>query len=161
MTRNLPSATMPLLKQPLKPDRKSRAPKVVPGVIREDSDDELGDDDHPWEWIFSDEDAADNDGATDGRKRKRAVAETTIVGARMGDFECFLGDTVLLKAEGSNEAWVGIICEFIDDDGDDGEKAAHFMWFSTEKEIRNKVKKRSDYMPVRSVLVLHLGQFRT
>ncbi|KAL1883863.1 hypothetical protein VTK73DRAFT_7651 [Phialemonium thermophilum] len=63
----------------------------------------------------------------------------------MGSFKCYLGDTVLLKAEGSNEAWVGIICEFIEED--DGDKAANFMWFSTEKEIRNKEKKRQDFYP--------------
>lgn len=62
----------------------------------------------------------------------------------MGDFECHLGDTVLLKAEGSNEAWVAIICEFIDNEDED-EMAASFMWFSTEKEIRNRDKKRSDF----------------
>lgn len=67
-----------------------------------------------------------------------------IVGARIGQFECRVGDCVLLKADGSNEAWVALICEFVDDD-DDGEKAANFMWFSTEKEIRNKDKKRSDF----------------
>ena len=134
----------------------------MPGIVREDSDDELGEFDHPWEWIYAEEKAVVPDkGAGDGennddddentsvspRKRKRPVMQRTIIGARMGTFECFLGDTVLLKAEGSNEAWVGIICEFIDDDGDDGEKAAHFMWFSSEKEIRNKARKRTDFLP--------------
>lgn len=62
----------------------------------------------------------------------------------MGSFECRIGDSVLLKAEGSNEAWVGIICEFLEDDGEN-EMAANFMWFSTQAEIRNKDKKRTDY----------------
>ncbi|KAI4164769.1 MAG: hypothetical protein LQ342_001744 [Letrouitia transgressa] len=67
------------------------------GIIREDSDDELGLDDHPWEWIYSD--TADNKYKDDPR----------IIGARMGGFECRIGDCCLLKAEGNNEAWVGII----------------------------------------------------
>lgn len=105
------------------------------GVFREDSDDELGDDDIPWEWIYSEEDDIEN--AEAGR----------IVGARLGDFQCRIGDCCLLKAEGTNEAWVGIVCAF-EEDEDDGEKAANFMWFSTEKEIRNKQKKRTDALPV-------------
>ncbi|KAI4248106.1 MAG: hypothetical protein L6R40_001195 [Gallowayella cf. fulva] len=106
------------------------------GVLREDSDDELGLDDHPWEWIYSEETDNDED-AEPGQ----------IIGARMGDFQCVVGDCCLLKAEGStNEAWVGIICAFEEDDGD-GEKGANFMWFSTEKEIRNKQKKRMDALP--------------
>ncbi|KAL1891638.1 Origin recognition complex, subunit 1 [Sporothrix stenoceras] len=140
---------MPLLQASQKPPQRRRTPAIVPGIAREDSDDELGDLDHPWEWIYGDEQPSTQDNAQESsRKRKRVVTtESSIVGARMGDFECYVGETVLLKAEGSNEAWVGIICEFIDDDGDDGEKAAHFMWFSNEKEIRNKAKKRTDFMP--------------
>ncbi|CAK7232889.1 Origin recognition complex, subunit 1 [Sporothrix bragantina] len=142
------------LLQASKPPRKKRTAPIVPGIAREDSDDELGELDHPWEWIYAEnkpvmpeESTGDDDDDVSPRKRKRTGMERTIIGARMGTFECFLGDTVLLKAEGSNEAWVGIICEFIDDDGDDGEKAAHFMWFSSEKEIRNKARKRTDFMP--------------
>ncbi|KAL9587286.1 MAG: hypothetical protein Q9212_000333 [Teloschistes hypoglaucus] len=102
------------------------------GVLREDSDDELGYDDLPWEWIYPEE--TDNE---DG--------EDQPVGARMGDFQCAIGDCCLLKAEGTHEAWVGIICSFAEDE--DGDKAASFMWFSTEKEIRNKQKKRTDVLP--------------
>lgn len=104
------------------------------GVIREDSDDELGQEDHPWEWIYDD----------DNKK--------SIVGAKMGSFVCRVGDTVLLKAAG-NEAWVAIICdlsegEVEDDDGDTiVDKKATVMWFSSEKEIVNKAKKRSDFLP--------------
>ena len=110
--------------------RVQRAKRLLAGtgVTREDSDDELGLEDHPWEWIYS-----------DGHPK-------TIIGARMGRFSCNLGDCVLLKAEGSKEAWVGLICDFMDDED---EKAANFMWFSSEKEIRNKQKKRKDAMPVR------------
>lgn len=122
--------------------RKHHAPK---GVSREDSDDELGDEDIPWEWIYQDQApdrSEEDDGA--GERKRRKFSEIKIIGARMGSFECHLGDSVLLKAEGSNEAWVGIICEFLEDDGE-GDMAANFMWFSTEHEIRNKDKKRTDY----------------
>ena len=106
------------------------------GVNRDDSDDELGVEDHPWEWIFSDS--------------NKPSVPNTIIGAHMGNFRCMLGDCVLLKAEGSNEAWVGIITEFQENE-EEGEKVANFMWFSTEKEIRNKQKKIYDVLPVRIV----------
>ncbi|KAI1840496.1 hypothetical protein JX266_013282 [Neoarthrinium moseri] len=119
-----------------------------PGIARDDSDDELGDEDHPWEWIHQSarttSPSQDRPEAT--RKRKRELDEAPqgrIVGARMGSFECYVGDCVLLKAEGSHEAWVGIITEFLDSD-EDGDKAANFLWFSSEKEIRNRDKKRTD-----------------
>ncbi|KAK3330869.1 P-loop containing nucleoside triphosphate hydrolase protein [Apodospora peruviana] len=133
--------------------RSRRTPKFLPGVMREDSDDELGTDDHPWEWIYEPaehepepepEPVEENGASTRKRKRAAAQAQPKIIGARMGDFECELGDTVLLKADGSNEAWVGIICEFLDNE--EGEKAANFLWFSSEKEIRNSEKKRTDFI---------------
>lgn len=115
--------------------RVDRARRLLSGasVTREDSDDELGLVDHPWEWIYAKEDGHEVD---------------KVVGARMGTFQCMLGECVLLKAEGSKEAWVGLICDFIEDVDEHG-KAANFMWFSSEKEIRNKQKKRADVMPVR------------
>lgn len=117
------------------------------GVAREDSDDELGLEDHPWKWIYATSSQSRNSSSVDEADGNR---EEKIVGARMGEFECRIGDCVLLKAEGtSNEAWIGIICEFQDDE-EKGEKAANFMWFSTEREIRNKQKKRTDAMQVRS-----------
>ena len=103
------------------------------GVFREDSDDELGLEDHPWEWIYS-----------ESTPKKNGVVPE-IVGARMGDFQCMIGDCVLLKAEGNGEAWIGLICQFQDDEED--QKMANFMWFSTEREIRNKQKKRMDFLP--------------
>ncbi|PHH91748.1 hypothetical protein CDD83_10452 [Cordyceps sp. RAO-2017] len=118
-----------------------------------DSGDELASDDQPWEWIYNVEEPVHGDGGGGGGgggqsdRKRRKVSGTKIVGARMGrpgGFECRVGDCVLLKAEGSNEAWVAMICEFVEDDGE-GEKAANFMWFSTEKEIRNKNKKRTDF----------------
>ncbi|KAK1975512.1 ATPase [Colletotrichum cereale] len=119
------------------------------GVARDDSDDELGVDDFPWEWIHESSNThTPEQTANDvphGRKRKRKNAEAHVKGARMGNFQCYIGDCVLLKAEGSKEAWVAIICDFLE--LDDGEKAASFMWFSTEKEIRKKERKRLDFLP--------------
>ncbi|KAF6806565.1 origin recognition complex subunit [Colletotrichum plurivorum] len=116
--------------------RSRRQSRIPPGVVRDDSDDELGAEDLPWEWLYSEVTPATS------RKRK-IVGDSPITGARLGNFECHVGDCVLLKAEGSKEAWVAIICEFTEQD--DGEKAANFMWFSTEKEIRNKERKRLDF----------------
>lgn len=128
------------------------------GVTRDDSDDELGVVDYPWEWIYGEQKQLLSPKSTeeDGKdaspnKRKRKVSALAaeansgeeIIGAKMGPFRCQIGDTVLLKADG-NEAWVGIICELYDDE--EGEKMANFMWFSSPKEIRNKEKKRSDAM---------------
>ncbi|OLN92870.1 Origin recognition complex subunit 1 [Colletotrichum chlorophyti] len=133
------------------PSNRRRPPKQpFTGVTRDDSDDELGVDDLPWEWIYdASEPEATSQTAEDAhspRKRKNiSLNEPKIVGARIGGFQCHIGDCVLLKADGSNEAWVAIICEFLEDE--DGEKAANFMWFSTEKEIRNKERKRSDFLP--------------
>ncbi|KAK0365585.1 Origin recognition complex, subunit 1 [Friedmanniomyces endolithicus] len=109
------------------------------GVLREDSDDELGREDHPWEWVYG-----EKEGSSDGTKN--------IVGARMGRFECRIGDIVLLKAPASNEAWVAIIWNFSDaetedEDGDVvSEKQAGMLWFSSDKEIRSK-KRRTDCLP--------------
>lgn len=141
------------------PIRRSRVEKARQfltsgAVLREDSDDELGYDDHPWEWIHDDAAADTGADAHDAqpeqnvtpRKRKAAAASLGrhIVGARMGSFACKVGDAVLLKAEG-NQAWVGIICDFYEEDG---EKVAKFLWFFSEKEIRNQSKKRTDFLPV-------------
>ncbi|EFX01327.1 origin recognition complex subunit [Grosmannia clavigera kw1407] len=136
---------MPLLKPSKKLSRKPRTRKIVPGILREDSDDELGDSDLPWEWIYENASTtAEPNGREASQKRKRSEKSSRIIGARMGEFECRHGDTVLLKAEGSNEAWVGLICDFLEEDD---QKKAHFMWFSTEREIRNKIKKRTDFLP--------------
>ena len=112
------------------------------GINRADSDDELGVEDLSWEWIFA---------------SKNTSKQRNIVGASFGKFKCMLGDCVLLKAEGYKEAWVAIVCEFFEDE-DEGEKVANFMWFSSEKEIRNKDKKRSDALAVnqrKPILGLH------
>ena len=124
-----------------------RSSTAVTGVARDDSDDELGIDDHPWEWIY-------RQPQTSGSATKRKGNDQhDILGARMGTFECYVGDCVLLKAEGSNEAWVAIVAGFREAD-DDGDKAADFLWFSTEKEIRNSDRKRKDFLPVSLVCTL-------
>ena len=123
-----------------------RRQRKISGISREDSDDELGDEDLPWEWIYDVKEPDRKDGSASERKRRK-VGGSRITGARMGNFECRVGDCVLLKADGSNEAWVALICEFAEDDGQ-GNKAANFMWFSTEKEIRNKERKRTDFYSV-------------
>ncbi|KAG8625622.1 hypothetical protein KVT40_006023 [Elsinoe batatas] len=109
-------------------------------VLREDSDDELGVEDHPWEWIHDGSYVPTEDGKDEGPK---------IVGARMGNFQCAIGDAVLLKAAG-NEAWVAIVTGFSEGEIEDDEgemiwsKKASFLWFSSEKEIKNSSKKRDD-----------------
>lgn len=144
---------------PIKRSRADKARQYLTGgaVLREDSDDELGYEDHPWEWIYDDNGAQEVPGTDNAtpRKRKAATNEPSrrIVGARMGSFRCRVGDAVLLKAEG-NQAWVGIVCDFFDDIEED-EKMAKFLWFSSEKEIRNQNKKRTDFVPA-SVSLLQL-----
>jgi origin recognition complex subunit 1 len=143
---------------PIKRSQVEKARQFLAGgaVFREDSDDELGYDDHPWEWIYEENSADDAQSEKNATSRKRKVAPTSlekrIVGARMGSFKCKVGDAVLLKAEG-NQAWVGIICDF-HEDAEDDEKMAKFLWFSSEKEVRNEKKKRTDFLPV-GRLTLH------
>jgi origin recognition complex subunit 1 len=135
---------------PIKRSGVEKARQFLTGgaVLREDSDDELGYEDHPWEWIYE-QSGAEDAPKEDATPRKRKAAPSSlgrrIVGARMGKFRCKVGDAVLLKAEG-NQAWVGIICDF-HEDAEDEEKMAKFLWFSSEKEIRNKNKKRTDFLP--------------
>jgi origin recognition complex subunit 1 len=123
----------------------SRVRKILHGgVQREDSDDELGDEDLPWEWVYSAE--------LDGPRRAAPGREQYKVGAKMGSFNIGIGDCVLIKGEGlQGEAYVGMICEFEEEkmEGSGGvEKMANVMWFSTEFEVKNKEKKRLDHLPV-------------
>lgn len=122
-----------------------RRKRHLPGATQDDSGDELAGDDIPWEWVY-DTKAAERD---DDTPKRRKITGNKIVAARIGQFECRIGDIVLLKADGSNEAWVAIICDFVEAD-EEGEKAANFMWFSTEKEIRNRERKLTDFYAVRS-----------
>lgn len=129
----MPSAT------PKKP-RKSQSSLAqardrLRGVLREDSDDELGYEDHPWEWVYS------KDPAEVGEHGRRKI-----MGAKMGSFDVGIGDCVLIKGEGlKSEAYVGMVVEF---DDVKKEKMANVMWFSTEGEVRNKTKRRTDAIPV-------------
>lgn len=130
------------------------ARKLLRGVAREDSDDELGVDDIPWEWIYAGAEDShnpledDSPTNTPSRKRKthRGHKARKIVGARMRDrFECRIGDCLLIKGEGlAGEAYVGMACEFSEEEGEMG---CNVMWFSTEFEIKSK-NKRTDYLPV-------------
>lgn len=144
---------------PIKRSRVEKARQFLTGgaVFREDSDDELGYEDLPWEWTYDDGGADDAQPEANATPRKRKAAQMSlgkkhIAGARMGSFRCKVGDTVLLKAEG-NQAWVGIICDFYEDVVDEA-KMAKFLWFSSEKEIRNQSKKRTDFLPVRQLTLL-------
>jgi origin recognition complex subunit 1 len=106
----------------------SKARDRLRGVVREDSDDELGSEDLPWEWVYSPSDAR------------------AIVGARIGCFDVHVGDCVLIKGEGlKGEAYVGMACEFAQ--SRDG-MVCNVNWFSTESEIRQGAKKRTDFLPV-------------
>lgn len=137
-------------------NKAERARKLLAGTTlsREDSDDELGTDEYPWEWIYEkqgkgeEEESADEEKTPRKRKARNAVrSQGEIIGATMGSFKCRVGDTVLLKAEGQNQSWVGIIQHFLEND--DGDMSANFLWLANEKEIRPKLKekKRSDFLP--------------
>ncbi|PYH44448.1 origin recognition complex subunit 1 [Aspergillus saccharolyticus JOP 1030-1] len=133
------------------------------GLVRDDSDDELGEEDHPWEWIYDTEDnneqdskpTADPSQDTPKSMRKRSARPNAnrsrkIIGARMGSFECALGQVVLLKSPEPGKDWIGIITEFLEQDDDDDEviKSANIMWFASPDEFMStKNKRRSDALP--------------
>ncbi|CRK31312.1 hypothetical protein BN1708_015926 [Verticillium longisporum] len=122
--------------------------KEPTGVPRDDSDDELGTDDIPWEWMYEEPANSHPEDIASSHKHKVRDAPSAgrkIIGAQLEGFRCLVGECVLLKAEGLKEAWVAIICSFLE--REDGEKAAEFMWFSTDKEIITKKKKRNDFLP--------------
>lgn len=138
---------------PKKKSNIDHARKLLRGVVREDSDDELGDEDLPWEWIYGgleDPNTPDDDSPTNTPSKKRLSQREgkarKIIGAKVGNhFECQIGDCLLIKGEGlSGEAYVGMACEFTEEDG---EMECNVMWFSTEFEIKSK-NKRTDYLPV-------------
>ncbi|PGH11300.1 hypothetical protein AJ80_07200 [Polytolypa hystricis UAMH7299] len=155
------------------------------GIFREDSDDELGYDDYPWEWIYEttgeSRDGDDKDDISDdeldcmtptkrGRTRNprsKPPKRRTIIGARMGPFECKVGEVVLLKSPEAGKDWAGIICEFLEeedeesDDEDDEEgsggvvKSANIMWFTSPDEfLSTKNKKRTDALPNEQYITL-------
>lgn len=130
-------------------------------LVREDSDDELGDEDHPWDWIFDVEpevngEAEANDASpskSNRRKSSRSVKKKpTIIGAKMGSFECRLGQIVLLKSPEAGKDWVGIITEFVEEDDEEQEgevlKSANIMWFAGPDEfLSTRNKQRTDALP--------------
>ena len=133
------------------------------GLAREDSDDELGYDDLPWEWIYSDEvsklqEIDQNVEHAPSRKRKASELsdhpsdrklKRTIVGARMGHFSVRIGDAVLLKSPEAGKDWAGLICGFSEvDDEDDEEMCAHIQWFCSPEELSGgkSFKPRSDVL---------------
>ncbi|KAF3917137.1 hypothetical protein ABW20_dc0108262 [Dactylellina cionopaga] len=129
-------------------------------VEREDSDDELGDEDIPWTWVYPDSNGplspvssnktpVDNSNVKKRRRDGSPVNKTESIdakpiGAKCGTFECRLGDTLFLKADGTKAAWVGLVVGF---DTKDDEMQACIMWFSTHSEIRSRTKKRQDWLP--------------
>ncbi|KAG8675456.1 Origin recognition complex, subunit 1 [Fusarium poae] len=120
--------------------------RQLPQNSQELSDDELAGDEPSWEWIYNSTPTTERSEEPQSDRKRRKVVGDKIVGARIGQFECRIGDVLMLKADGSNEAWVALVCDFVEDDGE-GEKAANFMWFSSEREIRNTDKKRTDFYP--------------
>ncbi|KAJ5832291.1 hypothetical protein N7474_000602 [Penicillium riverlandense] len=134
-------------------------------LVRDDSDDELGDEDLPWDWIYETEEAEvkDEPEATNGsptksacrrRSSRPARKQRTIVGARMGTFECRLGQVVLLKSPEAGKDWAGIITEFVEEEDHDEEeeggvlKCANIMWFASPDEFMStRNKRRPDVLP--------------
>ncbi|KAJ5946462.1 hypothetical protein N7454_003301 [Penicillium verhagenii] len=129
------------------------------GLVREDSDDELGDEDHPWDWVYAENDAepeetinASPEKSNRRRSSRPARRKRTILGARMGSFECRIGQIVLLKSPEAGKDWVGIIMEFVEEDDEDEEdkkiKSASIMWFASPDEfLSTRNKRRADALP--------------
>lgn len=131
------------------------------GIIRDDSDDELGKEDLPWEWIFDVDidDASESKNTPEpsretpkaSRRRSSRQPQRKIIGARMGSFECKLGEVILLKSPEPGKDWVGIITQFReeeDDEEDEPIKSANIMWFASPDEfISTRNKRRNDALP--------------
>lgn len=133
------------------------------GLTREDSDDELGIDDLPWQWEYSSGPDEYGDGMVDventpSRKRKTSAIsgkKAIISGAKMGNFSVKIGDAVLLKSPEQGKDWAGIICAFSDtDDDDEEEMCAHIQWFCSPDELSGgkNFKPRSDVLPNESYI---------
>lgn len=102
-----------------------------------------------WQWLYSDgPKIADDRPRSTPRSLRENIRQPkrSIVGACAGSESYCRGDCVLLRAEGSSQCWVAIIQDFTIDD--EGRKAAEFVWFSNEKEVVNRAKKRTDALPV-------------
>jgi len=111
-----------------KPESKAqRARRLLSGSThhKEDSEDDLNDEDEPWEWIYEAEDNPKNDEnvvETPSRKGRPRGQEKKIIGAKTGNFQCKIGDCVVLKPD-RNEVWAGIICGFREDGEEDDMEA--------------------------------------
>lgn len=157
-----PDSSSDIEAQP-RPDARQRAQKWMTkgALVRDDSDDELGDEDHPWDWIYDEEpenneEADGNEGPAQKSRRRRssrpAKKKRTIVGARMGTFECKVGQIVLLKSPEPGKDWVGIITEFVEEDDEEQEgevlKSVNIMWFASPDEfLSTRNKRRADALP--------------
>ena len=127
------------------------------GFDREDSDDELGYEDIPWEWVYEESGADAQDGQKSRKRKASAMADapTAIIGAHMGSFSVKIGDAVLLKSPEQGKDWAGLICAFseIDDDGEE-DMCCHIQWFCSPEELmgskRSKI--RDDVLPNESYI---------
>lgn len=115
--------------------------KIPSSISQQTSDENPSCDGSAWTWVYDNTRGTSNE--ISSHKKSRQIPRRRIIGAIMGQLEYWLGDTVLLNTENSNDIWVAIIHEFVNNR--DNEMAANFMWFSSEKEIRNKAKKRYDF----------------
>ncbi|CAG8018824.1 unnamed protein product [Penicillium nalgiovense] len=124
-------------------------------LVRDDSDDELGVEDLPWNWIYdtneeTTQEPENNDDTPAKRSRRRssrpARKKRKIVGAQMGQFQCKVGDVILLKSPEAGKDWVGIVTEFLEEeDGDEEDeivKSANIMWFASPDEFMGTRNKR-------------------
>jgi origin recognition complex subunit 1 len=135
------------------------------GFAREDSDDELGYEDLPWQWLYSNnadkpQETKHEAERTPPRKRKASALHDAsrrpgIVGAKMGDFVVKIGDPVLLKSPEQGKDWAGIICAFSEtDDDDEEEMCAHIQWFCSPEELSGgkNFSPRPDVLPNESYI---------
>lgn len=142
---------------PKRQNARDRAQWMTKGaLVRDDSDDELGVEDLPWNWIYNNEETNQQDVVMDGSPTKRGRRRSTrpdqkrkIIGAQMGQFECKVGDIVLLKSPEAGKEWVGIITEFVEEEDEEEEdevvKSANIMWFASPDEfIGTRNKRRTD-----------------
>ncbi|PQE24574.1 origin recognition complex subunit 1 protein [Rutstroemia sp. NJR-2017a WRK4] len=144
--------------------RAENARKLLAGgrAVRDESDaDEVSDDDGDWEWIYEESTSADADaqsqaetkedgGVASTRKRRHtnASAAKRIIGAKLGKFVCKIADCVLINNGTSNTDWVGVIWGFREDeDYEEGDiMKAQVWWFTSEKDIHSKLRKRADFL---------------
>ncbi|CAP93129.1 Pc16g04590 [Penicillium rubens Wisconsin 54-1255] len=154
------------------PQRRSareRAQWMTKGaLVRDDSDDELGVEDLPWNWIYdtneeTTQETENNDDTPAKRSRRRssrpARKKRKIVGAQMGQFQCKVGDVILLKSPEAGKDWVGIVTEFLEEDDEDEEdeivKSANIMWFASPDEFMGtRNKRRTDALPNEQYITL-------